>query len=293
MFKDGERREEWSTKSLLPMSGKLIPEFDRRRSIRDMFSRKPSLSFQKSFAESEETEVGSPSTSVSMGPPSLSNGAETILPKNDEAIASYETARVASPLRSAGLKRVQRPEAPVSATKRAKFGSQSASSNGSNKGQQSLKGFFQAKSLPSNGSSSATELDTASELSLQSTPMAVPANGSSEIANGSTATQADVSTQRKPAVIADDSNLSSTFVEVSAEASKQTWGKLFSKPVSPNCEHNEPCKTMLTKKSGVNCGRSFWMCARPLGPSGNKERNTQWRCSTFIWASDWTGPGNG
>ena len=293
MFKDGERKEEWSTKNLLPMSGKLITEFDRRRNIRDMFSRKPSLSSQKSFAESEESELGSPSASVSMGPPPLSNGAETTHPKNDKAIAAYETVPVTSPLRSAGLKRVQKPEAPVSAAKRAKFGSQLASSNGSSKGQQSLKGFFQSKSLPINGSSSAAEVDTASELYLQSTPVVVPANDSSEIVNGPTTIQLDVSTQRKPALIADNSNLPSTFDEATSEASKQTWGKLFSKPISPNCEHNEPCKTMLTKKPGVNCGRSFWMCARPLGPSGNKERNTQWRCSTFIWASDWTGPGNG
>ena len=79
--------------------------------------------------------------------------------------------------------------------------------------------------------------------------------------------------------------------EIASEAAsfeaKKSWGKLFKKPVAPKCEHGEPCKTMLTKKPGVNCGRSFWMCNRPLGPSGNKERNTQWRCQTFIWASDW------
>ena len=43
MFKDGKRLREYSMKNLLPLSGKLIPEFDRRRNIRDMFSRKPSL----------------------------------------------------------------------------------------------------------------------------------------------------------------------------------------------------------------------------------------------------------
>lgn len=26
---------------------------------------------------------------------------------------------------------------------------------------------------------------------------------------------------------------------------------------------------------------------RPIGPSGQKESGTQWRCGTFIWASDW------
>lgn len=70
--------------------------------------------------------------------------------------------------------------------------------------------------------------------------------------------------------------------------SKESWSTLFSKPKVPRCEsHNEPCTRMQTKKSGFNCGREFYMCARPLGPSGSKERNTQWRCPTFIWTSDW------
>jgi AP endonuclease-2 len=47
---------------------------------------------------------------------------------------------------------------------------------------------------------------------------------------------------------------------------------------------------LTTKKPGMNRGRSFWICPRPLGPSGEKERGTQWRCSTFIWASDWNSP---
>ena len=293
MFKDNKRKEEWSTKNLLPMSGKLIPEFDRRRNIRDMFSRKPSLSSQKSFAESEEVEVQSPSTSVSMAPPPLMNGAETALQSSEKAIASQDTRPIASPLRSAGLKRAQKPEAPVPAAKRAKSGSQSASTNGSSKGQQSLMGFFQPKWLPSNDSSSAMEADMASEQPPQSSSTALLANGSPESFDRSTHSLVDVSTPKQLTITADASDPLSTIDEAAAEASKQTWGKLFSKPVSPKCEHSEPCKTMLTKKPGVNCGRSFWMCARPLGPSVNKEKNTQWRCSTFIWASDWTSTGNG
>ncbi|RAL68352.1 hypothetical protein DID88_007083 [Monilinia fructigena] len=44
MFKNGVRVREWSMKDLLPTSAKLIPEFDRRQSIRDMFTRKPATS---------------------------------------------------------------------------------------------------------------------------------------------------------------------------------------------------------------------------------------------------------
>ncbi|KAL9033564.1 MAG: hypothetical protein Q9214_007454, partial [Letrouitia sp. 1 TL-2023] len=70
--------------------------------------------------------------------------------------------------------------------------------------------------------------------------------------------------------------------------SKASWSKIFTKPAAPRCQgHDEPCVRMLTKKHGINRGRSFWMCSRPLGPSGNQEKKTQWRCHTFIWCSDW------
>ncbi|KAF2861461.1 APN2 DNA lyase apurinic/apyrimidinic [Piedraia hortae CBS 480.64] len=80
-------------------------------------------------------------------------------------------------------------------------------------------------------------------------------------------------------------------IKISAnESSQKSWNALFSRPVAPLCaDHNEPCISMSTKKKGVNQGRSFFICPRPVGPSGNKERNTEWRCNTFIWASDWQG----
>ncbi|KAJ2978386.1 hypothetical protein NQ176_g3840 [Zarea fungicola] len=68
---------------------------------------------------------------------------------------------------------------------------------------------------------------------------------------------------------------------------KESWSKLLGKRVVPKCEHDEPCISLVTKKPGVNCGRSFYICPRPLGPSGDKERDTEWRCATFIWSSDW------
>jgi len=69
--------------------------------------------------------------------------------------------------------------------------------------------------------------------------------------------------------------------------SKVEWTKLFSKRNVPRCEdHKEPCIILETKKKGFNCGRKFYICSRPLGPTGAKERGTKWRCRTFIWASD-------
>jgi AP endonuclease 2 len=209
-----------------------------------------------------------------------------------EAVPS-DPVPVAGVVRSAGSKRSQKPEATMSIAKRPKSGSQSTSTNGSGRGQQSLKGFFQARSATINESSSTKDNDTTVGMPPESTPMAVTANGSQISAKRVASPKIDVASQAEPAITFDESSLMSTIDEASAEASRKTWGKLFSKPISPKCEHGEPCKTMLTKKPGVNCGRSFWMCSRPLGPSGNKEKNTQWRCNTFIWASDWAGMGNG
>jgi len=41
-FKDGNRVKEYSMKDIPAFSGKLIAEFDKRRSIKDMFTRRPS-----------------------------------------------------------------------------------------------------------------------------------------------------------------------------------------------------------------------------------------------------------
>ncbi|KAI9885673.1 MAG: hypothetical protein M1823_002542 [Watsoniomyces obsoletus] len=72
--------------------------------------------------------------------------------------------------------------------------------------------------------------------------------------------------------------------------SKESWSRIFTKPPPPKCEgHNEPCLSLTTKRAGINRGRAFWMCARPIGPSGAKESGTKWRCATFIWGSDWSG----
>lgn len=71
---------------------------------------------------------------------------------------------------------------------------------------------------------------------------------------------------------------------------RQSWSKVFTKKGPPLCEgHDEPCICLTTKKPGINCGRQFWICARPIGPSGEKEEGTEWRCSTFIWSSNWNG----
>lgn len=93
---------------------------------------------------------------------------------------------------------------------------------------------------------------------------------------------------------------------------KEKWNKLFTKKQPPRCEgHGEPAKWLVTKKKGGNCGRGFWVCARPVGPEGEqKSLDTamgvaagevtrsdggrsgelvscpEWRCNFFKWGSD-------
>ncbi len=275
------------------MSGKLIPEFDRRRNIRDMFSRKPSLPSQKSL-ESDQLEPAS-SISTSLSPPPPFNTLQESQWKDQKRLLSISTGSTTGPIRTAGVKRPQNSEAAAPAPKRSKSGPQAATTNGASRGQQSLKGFFQAKSVAASVTNGTKDMSNEPANDLPPPPSPVAALSSSHAGPTTVGRSplASMVAHNTPSVGSVEEETDPKLDEAAAEASKQSWGKLFSKPIAPKCEHDEPCKTMLTKKPGVNCGRSFWMCNRPLGPSGNKEKGTQWRCGTFIWASDWTGSANG
>lgn len=263
VFDQGVRKQEWSTKFLLPMSGKLIQEFDKRQSIRDMFTRTPSLPKSKSVVDVNAT------NGFTMLPPQTSAAAVPTTPtlSQDDDASSVSTSISNTPgtAKTANGKRPAKPSESVTSAKRTKTAQQGKPIL-PGKGQQSLKGFFSAKTpAPEVAKADNPPTEPSLDETVESTTMQAEASISATI------------TAPSPAL--ED--------EAASFATKQTWGKLFSRPVAPRCEHGEPCKTMLTKKPGVNCGRSFWMCNRPLGPSGKQEKGTQWRCSTFIWASDW------
>ena len=309
MFLGGKRRKDYSTTSdLLPSSGKLIPEFFGRRNIRDMFARKPSLQqFQSHAISSKYTEVPSV-TAVDQGS-STTGVSSPISEVAEESCDSTITVPTRSPP-AVGKKR----SAPVTTCVKSKRRGQSGSALGSppvtGKGQQSLKGFFKPTCTLSNVASAnqgrewsqtgmnddmlgqafgfSADLvkirpapDTSAETvcldSAIQTPRRVDAQ---HILDKSTANHSPNRTHR--AVIQRQEKVHDPV------ESKDSWSKLFRKPAAPRCEgHDESCISLLTKKPGMNLGRSFWMCPRPLGPSGAKEKNTQWRCQTFIWCSDW------
>jgi AP endonuclease-2 len=317
MFKEGVRLREWAVRDLLPMSAKLIPEFDRRRNIRDMFAKKPPLQTAESSSIAErscgtsdneemetESQITHTTTSASAkdreprcGLPTRSMTPNpTPLPGSNLATSSDVPLKLIS----------KRPADPSSSAlrslKRSKSnGLKSVATVGKGqpaKGQSSLIGFFKPKAAAS-GRSTATSTSCADDNSQTSSSTVVDPNPSTmsspscsgtATSNDATASQArqensstNLESPSKPFRIEDQEDVVDPIV------TKETWSKLLSKRAVPRCEHNEPCISYVTKKPGVNCGRSFYMCARPLGPSGIKERGTKWCCGTFIWSSDWTG----
>lgn len=309
MFLGGKRQREYSaTSDPLPLSGKLIPEFFGRRNIRDMLARKPSLLQSQSNGTSGKDAETSGSTAVSQ----RSSTTETLNGSAEELRDSTVTIPESSPS-AVGKKRSAPATTGSKFTKRGKPGSAIAALPVSGKGQQSLKGFFKASStidsslagaiqgrevsqqtsvndatvsrafrpathLAENHPASDMHMEAASLDSAFQTPRKV---GARNVRAGSPTAADHPIGDNRPVILPQES------VHDPVE-SKESWSKIFTKPAAPRCEgHDEPCISLLTKKPGMNLGRSFWMCPRPLGPSGAKEKNTQWRCQTFIWCSDW------
>lgn len=310
IFKDGKRLREYSTKDLPAFSGKLLPEFDKRRSIKDMFTRKPSPATSKSNIELPtlpSTVVDSVGDTPEMDTASTSN---TDAASASQNLAPSSTARsTSSSTGSPEKKRRSNDSQPTKPAKRTKASS-SSSNTTTLKGQQSLKGFFKPKASTSTSSNTASvgalEESASNESPLEPTSneqvsetTGSPAPNTPKSSRNTRRETSDTPTTPKakpsPSPLLRSPSMRSEGTDadfIDPIVSKESWTKLFTKKPAPRCEgHDEPCITFTTKKNGVNCGRQFWICPRPLGPSGNKERGTQWRCCTFIWASDWNGGG--
>ena len=267
MFVNGRRQRVYSTSlDLLPSSGKLIPEFSGRRNIRDMFSRSSSLLHSKGCSVPEAESVG------------FNNSATMEERKGAAQMTSIIEITNSSPS-TPSKKRGMREGATGTNLKRSKPSSALMAPEPAVKGQRSLKGFFKAdvNEAPIHTKPGGEEIDKSPHDSTHTNGVNMP----SHILNGGNDSGASSSAlESSPAKISD--------VVHDPVESMISWSKLFTKPIAPRCEgHDEPCINLLTKKPGMNLGRSFWMCPRPLGPSGGKEKNTQWRCQTFIWCSDW------
>jgi AP endonuclease-2 len=291
VFSNGIRQKDWNVKDLPSFSARLMPEFSQRRSIKDMF-KKPTA--PAAPASSSNGQTVTPSTAQPTGTSEVTDeSASTVAPQSKAAASSSPDRK-----RKASETSVSQP------IKKQKATPNSTSKAAPAKGQKSLKGFFQSKPKPEEPATSAIESTsdlsrtgaskdteetggdfTMSEAAYQSfTPHSAHAKDltSPADARGSPmGNETKLEDQSLPPLDDDDEMVYDPIVN------KESWQTLFRKPAAPLCEsHEEPCKSMQTRKKGENQGRSFWMCARPLGPSGVKEKGTQWRCGTFIWCSD-------
>lgn len=297
MFKDGVRQREWSTKDLLPMSAKLIPEFDRRRNIRDMFVKKPSFATGESSFSNKSTTVESQERNPgsTLGTPQKEYtppvDSQSTLASSTTAIASDSQPTMMSSPAKPYAKRTAEPSSLAART--AKKGKSGASSKTAvpakgqpEKGQSSLMGFFKPNIPQSDGAADSQSTISASTVDGESDTATIAASDSPTPTQSTT----DFSGNDYPSP-SKKFNPADQISVIDPIVAKESWSKLLGKRKAPRCEHNEPCISLVTKKAGVNAGRSFYMCPRPIGPSGQKEKNTQWRCGTFIWSSDWTGDG--
>jgi AP endonuclease-2 len=344
MFKDGVRQREWSTKDLLPTSAKLIPEFDRRRNIKDMFFKKASASSATNAGPSApQADSGSLETKQEKpadSDPPQGNAAGASEPSSQ---VSTSTSSSSTPSARTVLNKSSSPQKPPPSKRPAESASaqgrpQKKGKASSNKetpgpGQSTLRGFFKPKTPTPDASGDPPETATPKQSQTTTDADIGPAHknvgGSKEEETSNTAEKTP-----KP----ESSSTEKVFDPIEA---KESWSKLLGKRKPPKCEHGEDCQMLVTKKPGVNCGmcsygfcfpifppivsalctvaleppnippqsisdvsttvssrdvvltlssgRAFFMCARPLGPSGEKEQNTPFRCRTFIWSSDWNG----
>ncbi|KAL1858332.1 Class II abasic (AP) endonuclease [Diaporthe australafricana] len=270
MYEDGKRLRDWDTKDLLPQSAKLLNEFDRRRSIKDMFTKKPrppTVNQSPTVATGTESAFDAdelPSTQTSNMPPSPSPAATPVRP------GASSTADFKSPSKNTSPATLPKRSAPSTSSrpqKKAKTGTTKDTVK-SGPAQSSLMGFFKPKTpAPKN----VAEEQQQEESEGAASTVISQSDGTVDLD-----TEAD--------------GFSNGGEEASGRVfdpieSKESWSKLLGKKkVAPLCEHGEHCISYVVKKAGINCGRTFYMCSRPLGPSGQKEKNTQWRCATFIWA---------
>ena len=281
-FKNGKRQREYSSQNVLPTSARRLAEFDirKRQNIKDMFTRKKST--LGTVPQSQSDHVNDAAAARKTCETSTSGASCTSVEDN-----------IPGPVTG------KRPPPPLSLTaKRSKTKANSNPSAASASGQKTLKGFFKLQSA-----SGAAALEQPENVSLPNpashhlagtTPSSAPTASDSTTARHTfEAKECQLGSQvsqTREFPVNSSSNQPDSDMLANRIANREDWNKLFTKKRVPRCDgHEEPCISLTTKKAGVNCGRAFWICSRPLGPSGEKEKSSEWRCPTFIWASDWNG----
>jgi AP endonuclease-2 len=292
MFVNGERLEDWSAKKLLPMSAKLIPEFDRRRSIRDMFFKPavPSKNKEASMPDTHErASETTPTPTLGDLPPANKEATdndpvtESILQRvstQDSILSktSIDNQSLLPPLPPVPTPASQpsssygsnnspaKRQAPSPASKRPQKKNKAAlkrepsTKSGPSKGQSSLMGFFKPKNAtPAQPEDLGKETDGADEVApiipAETAPSPRKQTGpiSPHFILKQKPVEDDIEEWETPPPEVEEESAKDKFID--PIVSKESWSKLLGKRVPPKCEHNEPCISLLTKKPGVNCGK--------------------------------------
>ncbi|KAL5606316.1 uncharacterized protein BROUX77_003509 [Berkeleyomyces rouxiae] len=306
-FCQGIRAKPWSTADCLAQSARLLPEFSGRMSIKNMFARhsKPSQTLTAQTTKSQnkgdiQQTLAHPDTAPNETTPtqfqedqqqSQNQNRQSRSPTSSfsETIILPQKSTQNIPL-SAAAKRPAAAPPPAQLRETKKTRTISAAKKGSGAAgpkQSKLSGFFQVRTKGGTAcSQSQTDeaADAGSEQTVVATVTEAPARPPLPEPASTRAGTIDNKAVSAPAVTL-DSNNERVYDPIEA---KESWSGLLGSRQVPLCEHKEACISLRTKKPGMNCGRSFFMCARPLGPSGEKEKDTEWRCGTFIWSSEWS-----
>lgn len=228
MFKNGERQREWTNKDLLPTSARLMAEFDRRRSIRDMFFNMPIMKpWPSSYLSSPPTDPDALTFKPIPPPPYFP-------PKPQSTSASKRPAESAA----------------ASGRSQKKGKATEVSKPGGAGGQSTLKSFFKPATSV-RGTTADTYFSDAAQDSSQ--------------ASGSGTAQQSFGQGTSSSLVVGAEAGSSSWVNSMTEgeafekvhdpiATKEYWATILGKRVVPKCEHGEDCQSLIVKKQGVNCG---------------------------------------
>ncbi|KFZ09826.1 hypothetical protein V502_08469 [Pseudogymnoascus sp. VKM F-4520 (FW-2644)] len=307
MFQDGFRQRDWTIKDLLPTSAKLLPEFDRRRNIRDMFIKMPPLTQEENLRSlvkvGGETRPESPTTGVGcevaergLQDPFSTAPQTRVLKQKERATSNCDTGQVINSMISNGKRPAESlPSQRDQKRTKAVSAKASTSKNPQRMAQSTLQGFFMPKTQTPVGQpnvnantppSNSTNSDHSPSPYLRQELTLGPGQETQEDLDPHN-TSEGYNAPKEAKYLSTPVNIDEGEDIIDPIVAKKSWSKILGTRIAPRCEHNEPCRMLSTKKPGVNCGRSFYICARPLGPSGEKERGTQWRCGSFIWSSEW------
>lgn len=261
VVENGQRKREVGQKDFLALSAKLIPEFDRRQSIRDMFAKKASApaSSMPTPTPTASAEPGSSKDSSNQstisGGPGL-EGSNKARAEDDASGSSSNsqanTGQALSPMKTAPPKRpVGSSTSSSKPTKRPKLSAQSSASESTrskvSQGQQTLRGFFKPKTPAAKTESS----DGTSPNTPKSPSPTQPGFDSTKLSPQQDGDRAPTTKTDLQSTPTDDPD-QKVFDPIVA---KESWSKLLGGRVVPRCEHEEPCISLVTKKPGINCGQ--------------------------------------